>query len=158
MTKPGNDMGPRTRFIRGHADDPSSPHTLSSLHCGGKERRSGEMTICWLDWNTKTCELSRHFLENRRGAIQCRGQSVELCLRAGIVGFVDAFVDAGNDYRGVAGELARSVDGVLEPWAFRKARVVEQGGFSVPEGCVQLRSIDALCRRRLQSIRTLTGG
>ena len=43
------------------------------------------------------------------------------------VGGLDAFVDAGDDYGGVAGELAGGVDGVLEPGASGQAGGIEEG-------------------------------
>jgi len=54
----------------------------------------------------------------------------ELGLGSRGVGGLDAFVDAGDDYGGVAGELAWGVDGVLEPGASGQAGGIEEGFFS----------------------------
>ena len=50
---------------------------------------------------------------------------------------VDSLVDAGNDDGGVAGELARSIDGVFVPGAFGQAFGVEEGLFGVAQSLVE---------------------
>ena len=68
-----------------------------------------------------------------------------------------AFVDAGNDDGGVAGELAGGVDGVLVPGASGQAGGVEQGLFGGAQGVVERGRVGGrgrpgwrgwLCRRR----------
>src|SRR5260370_41790173 len=73
-------------------------------------------------------------LEDGGGAVEGFGERGELGLGAGGVGGFDAFVDAGDDDGGVAGELAGGVDGVLEPGATRQAGWIEEGFFSGSEG------------------------
>ena len=58
-------------------------------------------------------------------------------LGAGGVGGLDGLVDAGDDHGGVAGELARGVDGVLVPGAVGQAGGVEQGLFRGAQGVVE---------------------
>ena len=60
-----------------------------------------------------------------------------MSLGAGSVWGVDTLVDAGDDDGGVAGELARGVDGVFVPGALGKAFGVEEGFFGVAKGLVE---------------------
>ena len=54
------------------------------------------------------------------------------------VGAVDGFVDARDDYGGVAGELAGCVDGVPVPSAARQAGGAEKGGFGVAQDVIEV--------------------
>src|SRR5258707_431634 len=76
-------------------------------------------------------------LEDCGGAVEGLGERGELGLGAGTVGGFDAFVDAGDDDSGVAGELAGGVDGVLEPGAPGQAGWIEEGLFGCAEGLVE---------------------
>ena len=68
------------------------------------------------------------------GAAEGLGQDGQLLGGAlGVFG-INCLVDAGNDYGGVAGELAGSVNGVTIPRAIGQTGIREQGGFCLAEG------------------------
>src|SRR5258708_38984582 len=75
--------------------------------------------------------------EDGGGAVEGVGERGELGLGPGSVGGFDAFVDAGDDDGGVAGELAGGGDGVLEPGAPGQAGWVGESLFSGSQGLVK---------------------
>src|SRR5260370_31019111 len=76
--------------------------------------------------------------EDGGGAVEGFGEAGKLGLGAGGVRGVDGLVDAGDDYGGVAGELAGGVDGVLEPGTPGEAFGVEQSLFGRAQGLVEI--------------------
>jgi hypothetical protein len=82
--------------------------------------------VCTFGW------LLRGGFQDGGGAVEGFGEDSQLGLGARGVGGFDGFVDAGDDYSSVAGELARSIDGVLIPGAPGESGGIEEGFLGGP--------------------------
>ena len=72
------------------------------------------------------------------GAVQSLRQYGQLLGGAGLVIGVDGFVDAGDNDGGVAGELARCVNGVAIPGAIGQAGFGDERGFGLAQDLIDV--------------------